>query len=74
MKRFNIAIIIHLFALLHALTAIFCHYAGMEDELMLTVLTMLMTLLICRKEKLNIELTAASIIIANIIGYVMGNI
>lgn len=74
MKRFNIAIIIHLFALLHALTAIFCHYAGMEDELMLTVLTMLMALLICRKEKLNIELTAASIIVANIIGYMMGNI
>ena len=74
MKRFNIAIIIHLFALLHALTAIFCHYAGMEDELMLTVLTMLMTLLICRKKKLNIELTASSIIVANIIGYMMGNI
>ena len=74
MKRLNISIIIHIFALLHASTAIFCHYAGMEDELMLTVLTMLMTLLICRKEKLNIELTAASIIIANIIGYVMGNL
>ena len=74
MKRFNIAIIIHVFALLHASVALFCNYAEMEDELMLTVLTMLMTLLICRKEKLNIELTAASIIIANIIGYVMGNI
>lgn len=74
MKRVNIAAIIHIFALLHATVVIFCNYADLEDELMLTVLTMLMTLLICRKEKLNIELTAASVIIANIIGYVMGNI
>ena len=74
MKRVNIAAIIHIFALLHASVVIFCNYADLEDELMLTVLTMLMTLLICRKEKLNIELTAASVIIANIIGYVMGNI
>ena len=74
MKRISIALIIHIFALLHACVAIFCHYAKMEDELILTILTMLMTLLICRKEKLNIEFTAASIIIANILGYVMGNL
>ena len=74
MKRLNISLIIHIFALLHASVALFCYYAGMEDELMLTILTMLMTLLICRRENLNIELTAASIIIANVIGYVMGNL
>ena len=34
---------------------------------------MLMVLLICRKKNLNIELTAASVIVANIIGYIMGN-
>lgn len=74
MKRLNISLTIHIFALLHASVALFCYYAGMEDELMLTILTMLMTLLICRRENLNIELTAASIIIANVIGYVMGNL
>ena len=74
MKRLNIAIIIHLFALLHACVVIFCYWIGIEDELMLTVLTTLMVLLICRKERLNIELTAASIIISNIIGYIMGNL
>ena len=74
MKRIKIAIIIHIFALLHASVALFCNYAGLEDELLLTILTMLMTLLICRKENLNIELTAASIIVANIIGYMIGNL
>lgn len=74
MKRLNIATIIHIFALLHACMVILCFCVGIEDELMLTVLTTLMVLLICRKERLNIELTAASIIISNIIGYVMGNL
>ena len=74
MKSINIASIIHIFALLHASAAIICHYLGVEDELLLTLLTMLMALLICRKKNLNIELTAASIVVANIIGYVMGNL
>ena len=73
MKAFSIASIIHIFAFLHASVAIICHYAGVEDEIILTLLTMLMVLLICRKKNLNIELTAASVIVANIIGYVMGN-
>ena len=73
MKAFSIASIIHIFAFLHASVAIICHYAGVEDEIILTLLTMLMVLLICRKKSLNIELTAASVIVANIIGYVMGN-
>ena len=74
MKQPNIASIIHIFALLHASVALFCHHVGVEDELILTLLTMLMALLICRKKNLNIELTAASIVVANIIGYVMGNL
>ena len=74
MKPLSIASIIHIFTLLHASVALFCHYVGVEDELMLTLLTMLMALLICRKKNLNIELTAASIVVANIIGYVMGNL
>ena len=73
MKAFSIASIIHIFAFLHASVAIICHYAGVEDEIILTLLTMLMVLLICRKKNLNIELTAASVIVANIIGYIMGN-
>ena len=74
MKQPGIASIIHIFALLHAAAALLCNYLGAEDEIILTLLTMLMALLICRKKSLNIELTAASIVVANIIGYVMGSL
>lgn len=74
MKRSNIAFIIHIFALLHAVVAVSCRLAGIEDELLLTILTMAMVLLICLRKKLSIEFTAASVIVANIIGYLLGNL
>ena len=66
--------IIHIFAFLHAAVALSCRAAGVGDELLLTILTMSMALIICLKKGLTIEFTAASIIVAYIIGYVLGNI
>ena len=66
--------IIHVFALLHAVVALTCRLAGVEDELLLTILTMAMALIICMKKNLSIEFTAAIIIIGNIIGYLMGTL
>ena len=74
MRRANIAFIIHIFAFLHAAVALTCRLAGIEDELLLTILTMAMVLLICQKKNLSIEFSAASVIVANIIGYLLGNI
>lgn len=73
MKDLKISIIIHFFAVLHAAVSLCCRWAGIEDELLLTILTMTMVLLICRKRGLTIEFTAASIIMANILGYLLGN-
>lgn len=73
MKRISISVIIHIFAILHAAAALTCRIAGFEDELFLTILTMAMVLLLCIKRKLSIEISAASIIVANIIGYLIGN-
>lgn len=66
--------IIHIFAFLHAVTAVSCRLAGVDDELLLTVLTIAMILIICYKKKLSVEFTAATVIIGNIIGYLMGNL
>ena len=66
--------IIHLFAFLHAAVALGCRLAGLEDELLLTILTMTMALLVCLKRGLNIEFTAAAIIVMNILGYLMGTL
>ncbi len=65
---------IHIFAFLHAVTAVSCRLAGVDDELLLTVLTIAMILIICYKKKLSVEFTAATVIIGNIIGYLMGNL
>ena len=73
MKNIKVSWLIHVFALLHAAVALLCRLAGVEDELLLTILTMAMVLLICVRRKLNVEFTAASIILANIIGYLLGN-
>lgn len=65
--------IIHIFAILHAAVALSCRWFGVEDELLLTVLTITMLLILCYQEHLNIEFTASIIIVGNIIGFVMGN-
>ena len=63
---------IHLFALLHVLAVIFIRWAGGTDEILLTILTMGMFLIICHKKKQKLEFTAAVIIIGNILGYLLG--
>ena len=73
-KNIKTSWVIHIFALLHAAVALCCRLAGLEDELLLTILTMTMALIVCLKRGLNIELTAATIIIVNIVGYFIGNL
>lgn len=73
MKKVKVGWIIHLFALLHVAVALICRVSGVEDELLLTILTMIMALLICLRKGINVEFTAASIIMVNIIGYFLGN-
>lgn len=74
MRNIKPSLIIHIFALLHAVTALSCRLAGVEDELLLTIMTIAMSLLICYRKNLSIEFTASIIIVGNIIGYLMGTL
>lgn len=74
MRNIRTAWIIHLFAGLHAIVALSCRYAGLADELLLTILTMAMALIVCMKKNLSIEFTASIVIIVNIIGFLMGTL
>ncbi len=74
LKDINVAWIIHIFAFLHAVVALACRYAGLNDELLLTILTMAMILLICMKRWISIEFAAACVIMANVLGYMLGHI
>jgi hypothetical protein len=72
MKPLKISGIIHLFAILHAAVALACRLAGIDDELFLTILTMVMSLLICLKQGVKIEFIAIIVIIVNLIGFMLG--
>ena len=73
MKRYSPQIIIHFFALLHAAATVLCRLAALNDELLLTLLTMCMMLLLCVRKGLNVEFSAALMIIVNAFGYILGN-
>ena len=66
--------IIHIFALLHLATALCCRLCQVNDELLLTMLTMAMTLIVCLNKNLSIEFSASMIIVGNILGYLLGTL
>ena len=72
MKSIRLPWIIHIFAILHAVVALGCRMAGIDDQLLLTVLTMALSLIICMKMGLKIEFTATVIIVVNIMGFLIG--
>ena len=63
------ALIIHLFALLHAGLAFGCRALGLTDEIVLTLLTMLLVVFICLRRGMSAKFMAISLILANIIGF-----
>ena len=48
--------------------------AGADDQLLLTVMTMALSLIICIKQGLKVEFTAAVVIFVNILGFLLGNL
>lgn len=66
--------IIHLFALLHALVLLICQWGGVNDELTLTILTMTMTVMLCFKKGMPIDIIAVMVIVVNVAGFVLGTV
>lgn len=66
------AVIIHLFALLHAAVALACRMAGIIDDLVLTILTMLMVVIICWRQGMGVKFLAVSIVLVNVFGFIIG--
>ena len=63
------ALIIHLFALLHAGLALGCRAIGLTDEIVLTLLTMLLVVIICLRRGMSAKFMAFSLILVNIVGF-----
>ena len=66
------ATIIHSFALLHVAAAVLCRLGGISDDLVLTSLTIFLIVILCQRYRQSVEFSAIVIIIANIVGYLMG--
>ena len=63
------ALIIHLFALLHAGVALGCRALGLTDEIVLTLLTMLLVVIVCLRRGMSAKFMAFSLIVVNIVGF-----
>ena len=64
--------IIHGFALLHGAVALGCRMAGLPDEMLLTLLTMLLVVVLCLRCRVSGPLMAVSVIAVNIVGVLLG--
>lgn len=64
--------IIHLMALLHVVATLMCMLMGINDSLLLTLLTMTMTVLLCLNKQLSAEFAAIVIVMVNVLGFLMG--
>ncbi len=73
MKQIRTSSIIHGFALLHFAAAILCRLFNVADELVLTSLTIILTVILCLRYRQSVEFSAIVIIIANIFGFLLGN-
>ncbi|MBQ6044566.1 MAG: histidine kinase [Bacteroidales bacterium] len=71
MSKSRDALIIHLFALLHAGLALGCRALGLTDEIVLTLLTMLLVVIVCLRRGMSAKFMAFSLILVNIIGFGM---
>ena len=74
MKKWGTQLLIHGFALAHAVTVALCARAGLPDTLFLTVLTMAMAIVICYREQLTVQVTIVSLVLVNVLGFVLGNL
>ena len=64
--------IIHGFALLHAAVALGCRVGGLADDMMLTLLSMLLVVLICLRCRVSGFMMAVSVLAVNLVGVLLG--
>ncbi|MGM9781837.1 MAG: sensor histidine kinase [Candidatus Cryptobacteroides sp.] len=64
--------IIHGFALMHAAVSLACKALGIADDLMLTLLSMVLVVILCLRLKTSELFMYLSAVLVNIIGFVLG--
>jgi Putative regulator of cell autolysis len=60
------------FALLHAAVALGCRLAGVTDEMILTLLTMVLVVILCFRCRVSGAFMAAAVVVVNVVGVLLG--
>jgi len=60
------------FALLHAAVALGCRLGGLADEMMLTLLTMLLVVILCLRCRVDGKMMSISVLAVNVLGVLLG--
>ena len=60
------------FALLNAAVALGCRLGGLQDEMMLTLLTMLLVVILCLRCRVDGKMMAISVLVVNVLGVLLG--
>ena len=60
------------FALLHAAVALGCRLGGLQDEMMLTLLTMLLVVILCLRCRVDGKMMSISVLVVNVLGVLLG--
>ena len=74
MKRVNDSGIILIFCTVHALVAFAARRIGFNDELVLTLLTMLMSVILSLRKQMSIPFMVIAVVIINFAGLKLGNL
>lgn len=64
--------VIHSFALMHAAVSLVCQLVGIADDVMLTLLTMMLVVVICLRRKMGMIFMALAVVLVNIVGFALG--
>ena len=69
MKKLSDFWVIQVFVLLHVAVALLSRLLGLSDELLLTLLTMLLVVVLCWRRQVGVAVMACMLIIANVGGF-----
>lgn len=69
MKKLSDIWVIQIFVLLHVAVALLSRWLGLSDELVLTMLTMLLSVVLCWRKQVSVTMMAGILILVNVAGF-----
>ena len=69
MKKLSDVLVIQIFVLLHVAVALLSRLFGLSDELVLTMLTMLLSVVLCWRKQVSVTMMAGIHILVNVAGF-----